>query len=104
MCLDYTSCDDTLCKWLGLRVVCVLFVWQIKPLSQDKLARSLDDEFDEQTTEEGGFSLGTGLQSLWDEMTVRMGTWKAGTEEEEVDEAMEGPPPVHQGQGGRTDY
>lgn len=80
---------------------CILFVWQIKSLSQDKLARSLDDEFDEQGKEEGGFDLGAGLQSLWDEMAVQMGTWKTGMEEDE-DEVMEGVPSVHQDQGGCT--
>lgn len=88
-----------------MQVVGAQSVWfavcvQIKPLSQDKLARSLDDEFDEQAMEEGGF---TGLQSLWDGMAVRMGTWKAGMGEKEEDEEMEdGLPPVHQGQGGCT--
>lgn len=96
-------CDGHCVGVLVHRLCCVLFVWQIKPLSQDKLARSLDNEFDEETTEEGGFNLGAGLQSLWDEMTVRMGTWKAGTGEKEESEVVEGALPVHQGEGGCTD-
>ena len=102
MC-DGPPCDGHCAGVLVHRLCCVLFVWQIKPLSQDKLARSLDNEFDEETTEEGGFNLGAGLQSLWDEMTVRMGTWNAGTGEKEESEVVEGAPPVHQGEGGSTD-
>lgn len=80
----------------------VYYFWQIKSLSRDKLARSLGEELDEQSQEDSGFYLGAGLQSLWDEMAVRMGTWKAGKEqEEEEDEVMEGgPPPVQQDKGG----
>ena len=78
------------------------YFWQIKSLSRDKLARSLGEEFDEQSKEDAGFYLGAGLQGLWDEVAVRMGTWKAGQkQDEEEDEVMEGgPSPLQQDQGG----